>query len=568
MTYCFSGSGRDLRAFGTLALVALFLGCGLSGCGGESGDRSGDAGKTDDQAAQAAADTLAQLPADAPAEQAADAAATTERIIGGEGLPELSMPSAEVLQQLRTKLQSGYMALRKGEAATAVDYFRTALELVPDGAMLHYHLALGLAAHENYPEALASLKAAAARGFCDVATVKNDASLAEVRKLDGWPSLIQQMAEKQSLSRGVQRVSYRRLDPDQEPAFTSLQGLIQHYGQEASSTTTLLIIYPNDAVFPLIWNLLNRKMAALERYGEGDTEDTERLRIEDEILKTVASYESPQRTPWLPSTVEIIETKTEEFIRNHPDQKSACAHAAYLQARAKWCAIRPSEDDSVTDENLVTAVELLAGIHEQYPGTLAALLALVDVLDVIGQPKGIGAEQLQPLVAIIQSEYSTHAAMRQLNYRIQPYVLAAQGLPEFTVTDLDGKVWNTADLGGKITLIDFWATWCKPCLNEIPNLVELHSKYHGQGFQILGISLDEPNKTTEEDLRKWARENGMTWPIAYDGKAWASPLVQKCGVTGIPFPILVDRDGKIAAAAQGATAYNLRAALERLFDKS
>jgi thiol-disulfide isomerase/thioredoxin len=133
------------------------------------------------------------------------------------------------------------------------------------------------------------------------------------------------------------------------------------------------------------------------------------------------------------------------------------------------------------------------------------------------------------------------------------------------MTDLDGRVWDTKQLGHKATLIDFWATWCAPCRRDIPNLIELYGRYKGQGFEIVGVSVDDGAKTDEAALRTWAQQQGMTWPLVYDKQYWNSPIVKACGVSGIPFPILVDEQGRVVAAGQDATGSGLRTALKKIF---
>ena len=117
-----------------------------------------------------------------------------------------------------------------------------------------------------------------------------------------------------------------------------------------------------------------------------------------------------------------------------------------------------------------------------------------------------------------------------------------QVLPEFSpVVDLEGKPVSLADYRGKLVLLDFWATWCGPCIAELPNVKEVYEKYHDKGFEIIGISLD----TDEAALRKFIRENQLPWRQVFDGKRWETPLVQQYGVRGIPAQFLMDREGRV-----------------------
>lgn len=112
---------------------------------------------------------------------------------------------------------------------------------------------------------------------------------------------------------------------------------------------------------------------------------------------------------------------------------------------------------------------------------------------------------------------------------------------------LDGKMIRVSDYRGKVLLVDFWATWCGPCLHELPNVLDAYDKYHPNGFDILGVSLDHDR----EDLEAFIKNRKLPWKqIFFDepGKTgWQNPLAKQHGVRGIPATFLLDREGKVAA---------------------
>jgi thiol-disulfide isomerase/thioredoxin len=122
--------------------------------------------------------------------------------------------------------------------------------------------------------------------------------------------------------------------------------------------------------------------------------------------------------------------------------------------------------------------------------------------------------------------------------------VGADPLPIKTV-DLSGKPLTLDNYKGKVVMLDFWATWCPPCRGEIPNVVAAYHKYHAQGFDIVGVSLDQPND--RGPLEKFLVQNHMTWPQVYDGGYWQSALAKQYGVQAIPFSLLIGKDGKIVA---------------------
>ena len=117
----------------------------------------------------------------------------------------------------------------------------------------------------------------------------------------------------------------------------------------------------------------------------------------------------------------------------------------------------------------------------------------------------------------------------------------------FQTHDIDGKALNLAQYRGKVVLLDFWATWCGPCMMELPNVQKLYSLYHAKGFEIVGISLD-PSRSK---LVEFLHQRAITWRQSCDYKSYEGAVPQLYAVKGIPFSLLIGRDGRILS--RGAT---------------
>ncbi len=111
-------------------------------------------------------------------------------------------------------------------------------------------------------------------------------------------------------------------------------------------------------------------------------------------------------------------------------------------------------------------------------------------------------------------------------------------LPDFSVQDLQGRTISSADLHRKVVLIDFWATWCQPCRQEMPGYQKLLDRYGSQGFVVIGFKFD--TMTDTEDPLKFAKKIGVRYPLAVA----TDVLKQKFdGIEGLPTTMLFDRDG-------------------------
>jgi peroxiredoxin len=110
---------------------------------------------------------------------------------------------------------------------------------------------------------------------------------------------------------------------------------------------------------------------------------------------------------------------------------------------------------------------------------------------------------------------------------------------DFTITSLNGESLTLSKMKGKVVLIDFWATWCSPCVKEIPNLKKAYEQFKDKGFEIIGISMDFDKKRLETFIKK---EN-VQWPISWSGKGWKDETRELYGVTSIPSMWLVDKKG-------------------------
>ncbi len=108
---------------------------------------------------------------------------------------------------------------------------------------------------------------------------------------------------------------------------------------------------------------------------------------------------------------------------------------------------------------------------------------------------------------------------------------------------LDGSTWTYDRIRGRITLVDFWATWCAPCLRELPHLKRARSTY-GDNFRVLGISLD---RMARRDLASWLRRHSVQWPQIHASGGYEDALSLDFGIDRLPTNLLLDRHGRVRA---------------------
>ncbi len=119
--------------------------------------------------------------------------------------------------------------------------------------------------------------------------------------------------------------------------------------------------------------------------------------------------------------------------------------------------------------------------------------------------------------------------------------------PEFSLPDPNGKEIKLSSFRGKYVLVDFWASWCKPCRMENPFVVKAYNRFKDKNFTVLGVSLDSNGK--KDEWMKAVMKDSLTWAHVSDLMYWSSPVIPLYKIEGIPFNVLVDPEGKVIAQA-------------------
>ncbi|MDN5201475.1 TlpA disulfide reductase family protein [Fulvivirgaceae bacterium BMA10] len=153
--------------------------------------------------------------------------------------------------------------------------------------------------------------------------------------------------------------------------------------------------------------------------------------------------------------------------------------------------------------------------------------------------------ELEALVSAFKAEHPSLTMTSHMQDKVSRFKKVAIGVqaPPLAQSDTAGNMVDLADINAKVILIDFWASWCGPCILQIPDLNEAYDKYHEKGFEIVSVSVDHNGDKWKRAIRKYE----MPWIHMSDLKEWESDAAKNYNVTFVPFNFLLDGEGKILA---------------------
>lgn len=199
-----------------------------------------------------------------------------------------------------------------------------------------------------------------------------------------------------------------------------------------------------------------------------------------------------------------------------------------------------AEQKEIADQDKINKKQLV----EQNPNSIVSVMVLQDMINT----RRHTASELRTLFDGLSQEVKELSLAQSLDQNIKNLSRTDIGnkAPSFSAETPEGEELALEDVLGEVTLVDFWASWCKPCRVENPNIVEVYNKYHDKGFNIIQVSLDRPGQKEkwvqaieEDQLGDWHHVSNLMF--------WQDPIAAQYGVRAIPAAFLLDAEGNIVA---------------------
>jgi thiol-disulfide isomerase/thioredoxin len=258
-----------------------------------------------------------------------------------------------------------------------------------------------------------------------------------------------------------------------------------------------------------------------------DAHASEAKDAQKDMLRTAVQLGAKERAPEL---AKISGEDKDDGGKAVPDKPEADDPFNQRMQKAVDAAQKKSDDGM--EAMLIEFEKQVRLVMKDFPDRGEAFGALFEVA------QGLGGDTAKAIVTEI-AQSKAPESIKKMAADLQSK-LDRLGKPvNLKYKAIDGREVDLAGLKGKVVLIDFWATWCGPCVGELPHVKEAYEKLHERGFEIVGISFDQER----EALEKFVKDKSMAWPQFFDGKGWENKYGQEFGINSIPAMWLIDKKG-------------------------
>jgi len=337
------------------------------------------------------------------------------------------------------------------------------------------------------------------------------------------------------------RTLHTRLPVTEAEVFDSAEALTSAFEARRNETQMKSMLIAGPRYFTRLNSLNDEEIASAWRYVK------DHPAAEDLDAAGVAAVRAANRYKeygaFLDGDASIVLDTASRFLEAWPDSEHR-PEVELVRAVGTWKAYGKDEGEATLSRRAEEAVPLFNDIEQRF----------------VDSPEAAKSRVWRLAIAMELSDAEVTSEIEDLYGRIEPALedddelkgyawreaaramFQINGEKLFDGVDLDGNPWSWETMRGKVVLIDFWATWCGPCVDEIPQIKETYDQYKDAGFAVVGVSLDGGDKN---EFLKECEDLGINWPQIFDGKGWDTALARSFGIWGVPTPVLIDRDGRV-----------------------
>jgi len=458
-----------------------------------------------------------------------------------------------------------FKAYTKAEENRWEDVLRLAAKMEKAGPEGTLHLTFAAQAHAqlgNREDAYAALERMIEPGWTNDEGLEPIEELTPLHDDERFKALSKRAAEMGQAWKKSMRTLHRRLPVAGAEAFESAEQLVQQFETRRTELNASSMLMPNTVYRNRLSELNDREIASAGRYVADHPE------AEDADAAALAAVHAAGRYKeywaYIDGDAEIVFETTTRFIEGFPDSDHR-AEVELIRAIGTWKAHGEDEAETTLARRSEEAALLFAALEERFGASPEATKARIWRLSIAMELSDAEVTaEIQELYARVEPAFEEDDELKQYAWREAPRAMfQINGKKLFDGVDLDGNRWSWETMQGKVVLIDFWATWCGPCVAEIPHIQETYDKYKEAGFVVVGVSLDGGDKN---EFLKECDNLGVGWPQIFDGKGWDATLARSFNIWGVPTPVLLDRDGRVVAVDGKARGDNLSEAVGELVE--
>ncbi|MDI1256598.1 MAG: TlpA disulfide reductase family protein [Flavobacterium sp.] len=214
----------------------------------------------------------------------------------------------------------------------------------------------------------------------------------------------------------------------------------------------------------------------------------------------------------------------------------------------KWNEAQTKKDTVTTNlliKELKTYQDQMVALSTAFPSENPKSFLSVLLMDNMFSNPDVDIEKIKKTFNSLDASIKNTKAGKSVQTKINGYVSLNIGnvAPDFSAPNPEGKKVSLKESLGKVTIIDFWASWCGPCRRENPNVVQLYNDFHAKGLNIISVSLDKDGTKWKEAIAK----DGLTWTHISNLLFWEDPIALQYNIKSIPATFILDANGKIIA---------------------